>query len=157
MTAALPLTTSAAEAWESLPVWDGTADAAWYAADSTELHIDTPEELAGLSKLSEMGITFAGQTIYLDADFCMNSAEDYEKWEDEAPTNVWTPIENFQGELIGNGSVFGFNLLSGSYEPMLLIVLASGGFLTFGTLLGIFNLIVKKIERKRTAKEARAA
>ena len=60
-------------------------------------------------------------------------------------------------ELIGNGSVFGVNLLGGSYEPMLLIVLASGGFLTFGLLLGIFNLIVKKIERKRAAKEAQAA
>ena len=60
-------------------------------------------------------------------------------------------------ELIGSGSAFGMNVLGASYEPMLLIVLASGGFLTFGTLLGIFNLIVKKIERKRTAKEARAA
>ena len=60
-------------------------------------------------------------------------------------------------ELIGSGSVFGLNVLGASYEPMLLIVLASGGFLTFGLLLGIFNLIVKKIERKRAAKEAQAA
>ena len=60
-------------------------------------------------------------------------------------------------ELIGGGSVFGQNILGASYEPMLLIVLASGGFLTFGLLLGIFNLIVKKIERKRAAKEAQAA
>ena len=60
-------------------------------------------------------------------------------------------------ELIGNGSVFGFNLLGASYEPMLLIVLASGGFLTFGLLLGVFNLIVKRIENKRKAKEAQAA
>ncbi len=60
-------------------------------------------------------------------------------------------------ELIGSGSIFGQHILGASYEPMLLIVLASGGFLTFGLLLGIFNLIVKKIERKRTAKEAQAA
>ena len=60
-------------------------------------------------------------------------------------------------ELIGSGSVFGHSILGASYEPMLLIVLASGGFLTFGILLGIFNLIVKKIERKRAAKEAQAA
>jgi Na+-translocating ferredoxin:NAD+ oxidoreductase RnfE subunit len=40
---------------------------------------------------------------------------------------------------------------------MLLIVLASGGFLTFGLLLGVFNLIVKKIEKKNAAKEAQAA
>ncbi len=60
-------------------------------------------------------------------------------------------------ELIGNGSIFGQNILGASYEPMLLIVLASGGFLTFGLLLGIFNLLVKKFERKRTEKEAQAA
>ena len=60
-------------------------------------------------------------------------------------------------ELIGSGSVFGVNLLGASYEPMLLIVLASGGFLTFGLLLGVFNLIVNKIEKKRAVKEAQAA
>ena len=60
-------------------------------------------------------------------------------------------------ELIGSGSIFGFNVLGASYEPMLLIVLASGGFLTFGLLLGVFNLIVKKIEKKNAVKEAQAA
>ena len=60
-------------------------------------------------------------------------------------------------ELIGGGSIFGVNVLGASYEPMLLIVLASGGFLTFGLLLGVFNLIVKKIEKKNAAKEAQAA
>ncbi len=60
-------------------------------------------------------------------------------------------------ELIGSGSVFGISILGPSYQPMLLIVLASGGFLTFGLLLGLFNLIVKKIERRRAGKEAQAA
>ena len=60
-------------------------------------------------------------------------------------------------ELIGSGSIFGITMLGASYEPMLLIVLASGGFLTFGLLLGVFNLIVKKIEKKNAAKEAQAA
>ncbi len=60
-------------------------------------------------------------------------------------------------ELIGNGSVFGFNLLGASYEPMLLIVLASGGFLTFGLLMGLVNLLVKKFESKHAKKEAQAA
>lgn len=60
-------------------------------------------------------------------------------------------------ELIGSGSVFGFGVLGESYEPMILIVLASGGFLTFGLLLGIFNLIVKKIEKKKALKEVQAA
>ena len=60
-------------------------------------------------------------------------------------------------ELIGNGSVFGFNLLGASYEPMLLIVLASGGFLTFGLLMGLVNLAVKKFESKHAKKEAQAS
>lgn len=60
-------------------------------------------------------------------------------------------------ELIGNGSVFGMNVLGASYEPMLLIVLASGGFLTYGLLLGVFNLIVKKLEAKKKREEAQAA
>ena len=37
-------------------------------------------------------------------------------------------------ELIGNGSL-------AHYEPMLILVLASGGFLTYGILLGIINAI----------------
>ncbi len=60
-------------------------------------------------------------------------------------------------ELIGNGSVFGQNILGASYQPMLLIVLASGGFLTFGLMLGVFNLIVKKLDQKKNGKEAQAA
>ena len=59
-------------------------------------------------------------------------------------------------ELIGSGSIFNVNILSSQYEPMILIILASGGFLTFGLLLGLFNLIVKKIENGRKAKEAQA-
>ena len=62
-------------------------------------------------------------------------------------------------ELIGNGSVFGFNVLGAAYanSPMLLIIMASGGFLTYGLLLGIFNLIVKKAEEKKKREEERAA
>ena len=60
-------------------------------------------------------------------------------------------------ELIGNGSVFGVNILGASYEPMLLIVLASGGFLTYGLLLGLFNLLVKKLQNKKSGKEVQAA
>ena len=59
-------------------------------------------------------------------------------------------------ELIGSGSIFNVNILGSQYEPMILIILASGGFLTFGLLLGLFNLIVKKIENGRKAKEAQA-
>ena len=64
----------------------------------------------------------------------------------------------YAGLLLGIlGLVFGLNLLGASYEPMLLIIMASGGFLTYGLLLGLFNLIVKKLEKKNAGKEAQAA
>lgn len=54
-------------------------------------------------------------------------------------------------ELIGSGSVFGTNVLGASYEPMLIIVLASGGFLTYGLLLGIINAITGRKSNKKEA------
>ena len=57
-------------------------------------------------------------------------------------------------ELIGAGTVFGLQVMSAGYQPMLLIVMASGGFLTFGLYLGLFNLIVNRIEKKRGGAKA---
>lgn len=58
-------------------------------------------------------------------------------------------------EIIGAGSIFGLNLFGEGYQPMLLIVMATGGFLTFGMLLGVVNAIVnhraKKSERSERA------
>ena len=53
-------------------------------------------------------------------------------------------------ELVGNGSIFGISLLGASYQPMLLIILPAGGFLVFGSLLGILKAIGNK--RKKGAK-----
>ncbi len=58
-------------------------------------------------------------------------------------------------ELLGNGSIFGVDILGSSYQPMLLMVLASGGFLTFGLMLGIFNAVMNKFRLKRIREEAR--
>ena len=58
-------------------------------------------------------------------------------------------------ELLGNGSIFGLDILGSSYQPMLLAVLASGGFLTFGLMLGVFNAIMNKIRLKRIREVAR--
>ncbi|MBR4234473.1 MAG: electron transport complex subunit E [Clostridia bacterium] len=57
-------------------------------------------------------------------------------------------------ELLGNGSVFGVNVLGASYDPMILMILPAGGFLTFGLLLGAFNAIIKKLDRKRMKEAA---
>ena len=56
-------------------------------------------------------------------------------------------------ELIGNGSVFGISLLGASYQPMLLFVLAPGGFITYGLVLGIINAITAHRQAKNPEKE----
>lgn len=45
-------------------------------------------------------------------------------------------------ELIGNGSLFGRTIISGSiYEPVLLAILAPGGFITLGIFIALFRFI----------------
>ena len=56
-------------------------------------------------------------------------------------------------ELIGNGTVFGISLLGASYQPMLLFVLAPGGFITFGLVLGIINAITARRQARKAGKE----
>lgn len=45
-------------------------------------------------------------------------------------------------EIIGAGSIFGVRILPESYQPMLMMIMPAGGFITFGLLLGIINTIV---------------
>ena len=56
-------------------------------------------------------------------------------------------------ELIGNGTVFGISLLGASYQPMVLFVLAPGGFITFGLVLGIINAITARRQAKAGKEE----
>ncbi len=55
-------------------------------------------------------------------------------------------------ELLGNGSVFGMQIMDAAFEPMLLMVLAPGGFITFGLLLGIINAITDKLSARKAGK-----
>jgi len=55
-------------------------------------------------------------------------------------------------EILGAGSVFGFQILGESFEPMLLMVLAPGGFITFGLVLGIVNTIIARRSSKKEDK-----
>lgn len=43
-------------------------------------------------------------------------------------------------ELLGNGSIFGLNIMGSSYQPVTMAVLAPGAFIVFGLLLGGINL-----------------
>ena len=51
-------------------------------------------------------------------------------------------------ELIGAGTLFGVRIMTAGYEPMLLIVMSAGGFITFGLILGVFNAIVSRTDKK---------
>lgn len=51
-------------------------------------------------------------------------------------------------ELLGNGTVFGMQIMPASYQPMLLLILPAGGFMVFGLMLGIINSIVAKKGKK---------
>ena len=52
-------------------------------------------------------------------------------------------------EIIGNGTVFGIKIFGAGYEPMLLMILAPGGFLVFGGVLAISNLITERVKAKK--------
>lgn len=56
-------------------------------------------------------------------------------------------------ELIGNGTLFDMQILPAGYQPMLLLVLAPGGFIVFGLILGIVNAITARIDANRVKKE----
>ncbi len=47
-------------------------------------------------------------------------------------------------EILGNGSIFGFDLFSQTVSPALIMILPPGGFLAFGTLIGIVNVMSEK-------------
>lgn len=57
-------------------------------------------------------------------------------------------------EVIGNGSVFGINVLGSSFQPMLIAIMAPGGFILFGLILGIVNSIVSKAGKRSAGKGA---
>ncbi len=57
-------------------------------------------------------------------------------------------------ELFGTGTLFGLQIMGAAYQPMLLLVLAPGGFIVFGLVLGIANIIMGRAEAKKAAKEA---
>lgn len=47
-------------------------------------------------------------------------------------------------EILGNGTFLGISLFGPDYPPALIMILAPGGFITLGLLLGLINKIMKK-------------
>ncbi len=59
-------------------------------------------------------------------------------------------------ELFGSGSVFGFQLMPESYQPMAIMNQVAGGFITLGLLLAVVNTLKTAMDKKKKVKEARA-
>ena len=60
-------------------------------------------------------------------------------------------------ELIGSGTLLGFPVLGSNYPGVLLFILAPGGYITLGLVMGAFNAVRKKIDGRRRAAAVRAA
>lgn len=60
-------------------------------------------------------------------------------------------------ELLGAGSIFGISILGASYEPVLLMILPPGAFLTLGLGIGLINKISAKTEARKKSEEGSAS
>ena len=49
-------------------------------------------------------------------------------------------------EILGNGTIAGVSLFGENYEPMIIMILPAGGFLTLGCVIALFQKILKKGE-----------
>jgi electron transport complex protein RnfE len=47
-------------------------------------------------------------------------------------------------ELFGNGTLLGLSIFGAGYDPALIMILAPGGFITLGLILGLINKLMKK-------------
>ncbi len=55
-------------------------------------------------------------------------------------------------EILGSGTIFGNAVFGPAFEPMLLVIMAPGGFIVFGLVLGIINSIVNRVSARKGAK-----
>lgn len=60
---------------------------------------------------------------------------------------------SFVRELVGNGTLFGYQVFGDGYEPALMFILAPGGFLVFGFLMALVNKILSKNSAKKADEE----
>lgn len=51
-------------------------------------------------------------------------------------------------ELLGYGTLFGFNVMPGNFSPALLMILPPGGFLVLGGLIALYQYVMKKVNRE---------
>ena len=56
-------------------------------------------------------------------------------------------------ELLGNGTLLGYQIMPASYTPALMLVLPVGGFLCLGTLIAVMQWALAKSEKKAAEKK----
>ncbi len=56
-------------------------------------------------------------------------------------------------ELLGAGSIFGFNLLGAGYNPALIMILPPGAFILIGYMVGGFKMLTAHFEKKEALRE----
>lgn len=54
-------------------------------------------------------------------------------------------------ELLGNGTLAGFQILPSTYKPMLIAILPAGGFIILGCLIAGMNKIISALDKKKPA------
>jgi electron transport complex protein RnfE len=54
-------------------------------------------------------------------------------------------------EILGDGKLFGYMVFGPNFQPVLIMILAPGAFITIGLLMGWFNLIDERSKRKAKA------
>jgi len=107
--------------WNKLYIWNGSTDTSWYSENNNEFTINTPEQLAGLAFLVNIGKdNFEGKIIKLLEDIALNNTANWRDWGKRgkgknAPANKWIPIGcyscdddefyPFCGTFDGNGKV----------------------------------------------------
>lgn len=52
-------------------------------------------------------------------------------------------------EILGNGTILGFNILPESYEPMMMAIQPPGAFILLGLLIGVVNYLSNRKNRKK--------
>ena len=53
-------------------------------------------------------------------------------------------------EVIGSGTFWGVPVFGADYQPILMVILAPGGFITIGLLIGLFRVLGEARERARS-------
>lgn len=59
-------------------------------------------------------------------------------------------------EVLGKGQLFGLRIMPAGYQPMTIMTLVPGGFITLGVLLILINPLINKAKKKLAEKEAEA-